>query len=311
MKLLVIAMAVMMTVSAQASRYKGSVNFSSEEVAKHEKKINQLLEVSKNCLQNYKASHINFYRNNCRTKRDGTKVCLSKYYGERKYSKKRGARRADGQRLEYLGDALKNSGFSLDYMRTMETTSCVGMALSCLKQGFERTGQSAQWKKVISFVRKNNVGGTSLQHALQKLGWRLFYWNPVPLNKIEREAKKWDIEEKNWKSKGWHHYRYVTVMNHNRYWYNTIDDKFSMVGFGEGTPNVIRNVPFWVGIAHTGYHVFPGTYADVIEAHSTRHITSYTNMEFSKFAPFAQGGGPRWSSTEKYRSGMIALPPGY
>ena len=98
-------------------------------------------------------------------------------------------------------------------------------------------------------------------------------------------------------------------MSNNTYWYNKVDNKTDMVGFGNGEPEVLQNAPFWVGTANTGYHVFPGTYGDVVEAHSTRHITSVDNLEFSRFAPFAQGGGPRWTNTEKYRSGLIAIPP--
>ena len=81
------------------------------------------------------------------------------------------------------------------------------------------------------------------------------------------------------------------------------------MGFGKKTPYLTSQTKFWVGIANGGYHVFPGTYLNVVEAHSTRHITSIDNLEFSDFNPLASGGGPRWSRTEKYVSGMIAIPP--
>jgi len=309
MKLLITALSLTVVMQA-TSAYKGSVSFSSQEIATHARKTRQLLEVSKNCLETYQRRHIDFYRSNCKTV-NGKRVCLSKFFGDRRYAKKRGKFRSDGKPLQYLGDALRNSGFSTSYMSSMESTSCVGMALTCLKRGFDQTGQSAQWKKVRRFVNQNAVGGTSLQHALQKIGWKLFYWNPTPLDQIDQLTREWDAQEKNWQSKGWHNYRMKRVMRSNRYWFNTIDNKSAMVGFEDGTPYILRNVPFWVGTAHTGYHVFPGTYSKVIEAHSTRHITSVDNMEFSTFAPMANGGGPRWTATEKYRSGMIALPPGY
>lgn len=273
--------------------------------------MGRFMNVAKSCLENYKTSHINFYRSNCRVNRKGKKVCLSKYFGDRKYSKKRGKFRSDGEPLQYLGDALRAAGFPESMMNRMENTSCVGMALSCLGQAFKATGQSKQWQKVRRFVYANGVGGTSLQHSLQKIGWTVFYWNPETASTIDAETRKWDIQEKNWESKGWHNYRLNRVRNSNRYWYNTIDDKYSMVGFQKGTPSILYNVPFWVGTAHTGYHVFPGTYSEVIEAHSTQPITAYKNMEFSQFAPMKSGGGPRWTATQKYRSGMIALPPGY
>jgi hypothetical protein len=32
------------------------------------------------------------------------------------------------------------------------------------------------------------------------------------------------------------------------------------------------------------------------------------NIEVSAFNPLATGGGPRWTRSEKYRSGLIAVP---
>ena len=93
------------------------------------------------------------------------------------------------------------------------------------------------------------------------------------------------------------------------YWYNKVDDFKEFVGFDQTTPERLFKSPFWIGTAHTGYHVFPGTYETVIEAHSTRHITSINNLERSEFSPMRPGGGPRWAPKQKYRSGLIALPP--
>ena len=310
MKFLSVLTSVLFICTAQAA-YKGSVSFSSQEVANHAAKTSKLLSVSKNCLEEYKQRHISFYRSNCIRLSDGNKRCLSKFYGDRRFTKKRVEFRSDGQRLSSLSAELRKQGFNPALINQMESTSCVGMAISCLRKGFRATNQMDQWNKIARFYRANAVGGTSIQYALAKLGWRTFYWNPESTSTINSETKKWDAQEKNWKSKGWHNYRYIRVMNHNRYWFNYIDDKYTMTGFGEGTPQVLHSVPFWVGTAHTGYHVFPGTYGNVIEAHSTRGITSINNMEFSVFAPMKNGGGPRWTATEKYRSGMIVLPPGY
>ncbi|CAN5724706.1 hypothetical protein BH20VER1_BH20VER1_25590 [soil metagenome] len=74
-------------------------------------------------------------------------------------------------------------------------------------------------------------------------------------------------------------------------------------------PAAFRSAPFFVGTAHTGYHVFPGFEGSIIDAHSTRALTSVNNLEKSQFNPLASGGGPRWTPTEKYRSGLIATPP--
>ena len=67
-------------------------------------------------------------------------------------------------------------------------------------------------------------------------------------------------------------------------------------------------MPFFVGIAHAGYHVFPGRRGDVVEAHSMREMIAKDNIEVAPFNPLAQGGAPRWTRSEKYRSGLIAVP---
>jgi len=291
--------------------YKGEIIFNQEQVNVHQETITQLVKVSKDCLARHKSEHIDFYKSNCRQTWNGKKVCLSKFYGERRYTMKKGSRRSDGKKLEFLPDALENAGFSPDYAKVMKTTSCVGLALQCLKEGFDKTNQSQVWEIIMQFVRANAVSGTSLQHSLSQLGWTTYYWNPSSPEELAENAKRWDEEEKRWQSKGWHLYRYQMIQNRGTYWFNNVDDAYSMVGFGKGSPQVLKNVPFWVGTAHTGYHVFPGTYSEVVEAHSTRDITAEDNLEFSLFAPLATGGGPRWTRTEKYRSGLIVLPPTY
>lgn len=310
MKSLIVIILVMLIFTVQAA-YKGSVRFSSQEIANHARQTQKLVSIAKNCLEEYKRKHLEFYRSNCIRLSNGKTRCLSKYYGDRRFTKKKVEYRADGQRLSSLSAELKKNGFNPALINQMESTSCVGMAIQCIGRGFNATGQNSQWKKIQRFYRANAVGGTSIQYALAELGWTTFYWNPASANTIDTETRKWDAQEVNWQSKGWHNYRYRNVMNNNRYWFNVIDDKYSMVGFEDGTPQILYNVPFWLGTAHTGYHVFPGTYEYVVEAHSTRAITSKDNLEFSQFAPMKNGGGPRWTATEKYRSGMIVLPPGY
>ncbi len=98
-------------------------------------------------------------------------------------------------------------------------------------------------------------------------------------------------------------------MRKNRYYFNKVDNKSLLVDFNRTPPQAFLNQPFFVGIAHTGYHVFPGFYGRVIEAHSTRKLNSFENLERSPFNPLKSGGGPRWTRTEKYRSGLLAFPP--
>ncbi len=306
MRASVITLLTLLAVSAHAD-YNGSITFSTEEVTNHKEKIKELVDGAQNCLLDYKAEHKRFYNSNCVSKGGSTR-CLSKYYGERRYSKKRFQRRDGGLFLTYLPTALRRAGFDRDLVNEMEPISCVGLALTCLERGFNQTGQSAQWDKIMRFVRANNVGGTSLQHALQQLGWEINYWNPASEESASERMAKWDEEENKWQSKGWHAYRYNNVMTRGTYWFNKVDNATDLVGFEKETPAKFSKYPFWVGTANTGYHVFPGTFEKVVEAHSTRHITSFDNLEFSPFNPLA-GQGPKWTPSEKYRSGLIAFPP--
>ena len=306
----VLATLILLSTHFGYSAYKGSIQFSSAEIQNHRAQITELSRVAARCLEEYQEEHLSYFDSNCHFQ-SGKKLCLSKFYGERRYSKFKGQFRPDGTPLTYLGDELRKYGFPISKMDEMENTSCVGMALDCLKQGFLATGQSNQWDKILRYTKANGVGGTALQDGLSRLGWKTYYWNPAPASSIIDDMKRWDAEEKNWQSKGYHAYRYNNVKKKGTYWFNKVDNSTDLVGFGQGEPKRLQNVPFWVGTAHTGYHVFPGTLGDVVEAHSTRNITAEDNLEFSRFSPFAQGGGPRWTRTEKYRSGLIVIPPGY
>lgn len=291
------------------AQYQGDLSFTQAEKETHLQSISQLVEESAKCLNRHKEEHLDFYQNHCITDSRGHKKCLSKFYGERRYSMNRRAHRSDGKKLKYLPREIKREGFPESWASKMRSTSCVGLALQCLKEGFQKTNQAQQWERIMTYVRLNHVGGTSLQDALQKIGWKIYYWNPAPLESIVEETTKWDQEEKRWASKGYHLYRYYRVRNNGTYWYNKVDFKYEMVGFNKTTPSLFYQYPYWIGTANTGYHVFPGSFENVVEAHSTRHFTSIDNLEFSNFNPMAPGGGPRWTKSEKYRSGLIALPP--
>jgi len=85
-----------------------------------------------------------------------------------------------------------------------------------------------------------------------------------------------------------------------QFYFNTVDDYHSLVNFGMRPPADFESVPFFVGTAHGGYHVFPGMFGRVIEGHSTREVTDPQTIESFEIHPIANGGGPRGN----YRSGL-------
>ena len=260
----------------------------SAEKQAHNTHLGTITKVARKYLEDIWKTHLAFHQ----------KHRVSKYYGDRNQSLNTRSKRIA---------ALQEAGAPTSLVDQLEPTSCVGLTLNSLAAGFRAPGDAAlarAWTKIYDYTRLNDVDGSALLDALQKLGWRLCYWNPAPQNN-----EKWDREDGERKSRGYHAWRYHTVMTKGTYYHNKVDEKSWLVGFGTSIPSDFRTVPYFAGVAHAGYHVFPGFAGDVIEAHSTRRLTSIDNLEKSVFNPLASGGGPRWTSTEKYRSGLIGIPP--
>ncbi len=210
-----------------------------------------------------------------------------------------------------------------DHEAGMKDISCVDLTRRCLGRAFERNGQQDLWKRIDSHVRANGVSGLEMQKSLINLGWTSLYWNPETISNGQWDAEDvvltpLDPKRMNEKGEGWmpvwggHRIRCNDVNRKNTYFGVPIANKHTLVNFGIRTPENFKAVPFFVGTAHSAYHVFPGTFGRVIEAHSKRTIASRSNIEFSAFNPYDQvgGGGPRWTDSERYRSGVIVVPPG-
>jgi hypothetical protein len=272
--------------------------FSLAEVAAHKQNIELITSTAAQCLEDTWKEHQNFFARNG----------ISKFYG---------SRRKDYATREGLLNTLRTYGKPEALASDLEAISCVGLARTCLGKGFAAAGQANVWDRIDAKLRfKQRVYGTDLQLMLRDLGWKIVYWNPAPEN-----SAKWDTEdqtltpstpEKKWQAVwGNHAYNYAMVMKKNVYspYKIPVDDKQMMVGFGTKQPAEFQRIKFFVGTAHSGYHVFPGAYGRIIEAHSMRNLNSIDNLQISEFNPLAPGGGPKWTRTEKYRSGIVAVPP--
>lgn len=297
-------------VGTSAYAYKGSISFSSSEKEDHARRVHVVAQEAGACLNEYYDRHANFF----------SKYKVSKFYGNRKYfvEKYAGEKRTrrDGYPLTAIGDYLRKRGYNSDQVQffksQMENVSCIDLSRYCLKRGFKAAGQSKYWNRIEELNQLNGNIGTILQVGLQALGWKLLYWNPDPSQNANWDADDRSINPTNklnyW---GQHTALYRQVTQKGKYYEYNVDDQSLLVGFGKNVPRIFSNAPFFLGTAHIGYHVFPGTYGKVIEAHSTRDLMSFSNMESSQFNPLGSGGGPRWTESEKYRSGIIVVPPGY
>ncbi|MBX3041613.1 MAG: hypothetical protein KF789_12985 [Bdellovibrionaceae bacterium] len=272
--------------------------FSPTEIRQHQERIQIITSTAADCLSETYADHVQFFK----------KWKVSKYYGNRKPEH----RTAEGRRA-----ALVRYGAPASLESELEPTSCIGLTMQCLAAGFKAAGQSATWSKIhAQLAVDNKFYGTDLQKMLRQLGWKTLYWNPD----VSQNAA-WDQEDqtinplqpgKTWNPVwGGHAYRYAMVTRKNDYYGIPIDDARTLVNFKTSVPQSFKRVPFFVGTAHAGYHVFPGSQGQVIEAHSMRNLNAFDNLEVSAFNPLAPQGGPRWTRTEKYRSGVIVVPPGF
>jgi hypothetical protein len=254
-----------------------------------------IVQTASQCLDETYRIHTEFYQ----------RWGVSKFYGNR---------RAEHQTEAGRRGELRRLGKPESLINELEPMSCIGLTMRCLEQGFQAAGMATTWGRIYArLAQGNNFYGHELQLMLQDLGWQLVYWNPDP-----SKNESWDREDqrlnplprgRKWNPVwGGHALRFREVQTRGTYFKMPIDNALDLVGFGRQVPFSFQQVEFFVGIAHAGYHVFPGRRGDVIEAHSTRRLEAFDNLEFSQFNPLAPKGGPRWTRTEKYRSGVIAIP---
>jgi len=269
--------------------------FSGSEIQAHRGKVPTIAAKAAQYLDDVYADHLAFYN----------RWGVSKYYGNR---------RKDYQTRAGRVAALQSLGKPASLADQQVGTACILLAMQCLKQGFAAAGLSTIWDKIHAVLKVDNAFlGTDLQLMLQQLGWKIYYWNPNP-----SKNDAWDEDDQRLSppkaGKAWnpvwggHALRYKSVIDRRVYYETKVDNASALVNFGTAPPAAFKNVPIFIGIAHAGYHVFPGRRGDVIEAHSMRNLDARDNLEVAPFNPLASGGAPRWTRTEKYRSGLIAVP---
>lgn len=309
-------LALLVGLSAQALAWEGSISFTEQEKADHARKVHMITAAAADCLNEKWVDHVEFYH----THKAGGRN-LSKYYGNRRYVKgDKPAKRADGAALTPIRPELRKYGFDPRLEEQLTSISCVDLARMCLRRGFQQAGQLEYWERIDAFNKLNGNIGPVIQIGLQALGWKQVYWNPDPRQNAEFDKMDKQLNPANklnyW---GYHSYTYNNVKNRNVYYeykrhgqlfQYIVDDKTTLTGFGTSVPKVFKDVPFFIGFAHLGYHVFVGFKGEVIEAHSVRSLFGFDNLEFNPFNPLA-GGAPMSTSSEVYRSGLIAVPPGY
>ena len=273
-----------------AGGFKGMVTFTPEEKELHKKTLNVLMAKAASCLQ------ADLDRQHQFVKRYG----IAAFYGATSTF----APMNQSQREE----VLRVQGVPASVLPELKSTSCVDFAAKCLAQGFMEAKQEAIWAKLRGVLQANDGDGSALQEALRELGWRVLYWNPDVSQNQAWDAAERALDGKNTGSFwGYHDENWKNVSKNGRYYLNHVDDAKTLVNIGARMPSFIKKIPYFLGSVHMGYHVYSGVYGQAYEAHASRLITDPETIERAPFNPYAVGGAPHGA----FRSGIIAVPPGY
>lgn len=282
-----------------------ALQFSDLERTQHLKSLKTLTQSASQCLLQTQDYQNAFFQKNG----------FSPFYGD---SAKSFIAMSDQNRISYLAEQTQQSesrvANAIQSIRgattggadsKMKNMSCVGLVMRCLGFGFKKAGQENLWAKVRGFVAEHDYDGTFLQAALQGLGWKVYYWNP---NLLMNQS--WDQSEEQAglsnALRGYHASRYRQIQKTGVYYYTRVDDSTSLVNFKTKTPDALKAADFFVGTAHSGYHVFSGYQGYVIEGHAGRGPLAADIVESGYFNPLTKEGKP---SSQSYRSGLIAVPP--
>lgn len=177
-----------------------------------------------------------------------------------------------------------HSSYSPPAGAALTKSSCVVWAMECAEYAFDKVGKGSIWDGVARITRRNQLKGTFLIQALIAKGWTGIYWNPDVTDKSDSE----------------HSYSAHVARTKGTYYKLPVKDM--VVDYRRKPENLtglnkLDKVPFWVGCARGGMHVFCGTGANVSEFHWESPATDPKAMELVALKEY------------EWMSGIIAVPP--
>ena len=284
--------------------FKGQIDFSAGEIAQHRTSIQTLVATTNQTTQDQiqkQAASVN-------------RCGLGLLYG---YMSPYSRLNSTGRQM-YIDQNAKCS--SPPAVSDVVVTSCENFTNKFLSKGFAATGQTDIYRRINTFLLANDRDGLALVFALKKLGWKVLYWNtdiattpPLPLNRRLVGVTPNDHE-------------YDTKIALTKHTYHGVSIDSNLVNFSPnpGSSTVkdesiiakLRQVPYYVGISHAGFHVWSGSYGTVTESHSFYDPADARNIQVGEFDPahasptcrelVVDGKKQTWC----YYSGVIAVPPG-
>ncbi len=219
--------------------------------------------------------------------------------------------RAIRDKMEAHIQAIQTRGYGTHYGEGSQYTpvagasqvksSCISWAMECTGAAFRAAGQGALWDTIASRTRAAHLRGMVLADALVRIaGWKGVYWNPDTANPCDGEPE--------------HPFSYVVARSNSTYYNVRIEDL--VIDFRPTTLPMLHapvtrpreadlrgiqalaHVPFWVGCARGGAHVFCGTRVMVSEFHVANDATDRNAIELVPLQRY------------DWLSGIICVPPG-
>ena len=175
----------------------------------------------------------------------------------------------------------------------MKQSSCVEWALEVTGAAFRAVGRGSVWSRIYSTTVANGAKGTVLAKQLILFdSWTGIYWNPDSA-KAADGSDEHPYSAHIAKKKGTYYGIPVKdqILNYNpAYGSSTTDDNSGI--------DKLKKVPYWVGCARGGSHVFCGTRGHVSEFHWDAHPTDRNAIELVELETYA------------WLSGIIVVPQG-
>lgn len=184
----------------------------------------------------------------------------------------------------------------------LQMISSVIWALKHVRAAYEAAEKTERADQIYRIVMDRGGHAKDLIVELQKDGWHSIYWNPDVA--LPDDDKKASLHLRSWQE-----------AQKGTYFNNTIKVDYLLTNYrptkGSKTKKdlsslkKLKRVPFWVGLANYGRHIFVGYQDHLSEAHSAEMPTSNNLIMDSEFGKW-HGHYP----SEKLLSGIIMVPPG-
>lgn len=193
-----------------------------------------------------------------------------------------------------------------------------------LEVAYTTIGRSARWQQIVNTVEAQPNRGLALMKELQKDGWEAVYWNPDLQNPESKKSPHGIAAVNAQKFKVFSAAKYKSRKEIPSRGLLKIDHLLLNYRQGAGARErasvsdleKLKTVPFWVGLANFGSHVFVGHHGMISESSSSYAPETPLALQRTSFSSWGgslinlpREGAPKAPSSS-YLSGILMVPPG-